>query len=74
MMSMTVGVLYCARRIGILLRYRSVCCFVFCPGIKARSVTAAKKNIPVIRVARSSSLRSLAPAWLLTKRKPKNPQ
>ena len=26
-MSMTVGVLYCARRIGILLRYRSV--FVF---------------------------------------------
>lgn len=28
MMSMTVGVLYCAGRIGILLRYRSV--FVFC--------------------------------------------
>ena len=27
-MSMTVGVLYCAGRIGILLRYRSV--FVFC--------------------------------------------
>lgn len=27
-MSMTVGVLYCAGRIGILLRYRSV--FIFC--------------------------------------------